>query len=70
MTKTIRYTTKMGYTAMPDLKFTGTVLEAKAQALSNMNADTYTISIEDKASNTIYHYGCTGVNLGTDRITL
>jgi hypothetical protein len=57
----------MGMTAMPDEKFKGTVLEAKAHAMSKMNGDTYTISIEDKANKTIFHYGYTGVTLGQNR---
>ncbi len=65
---TIRYTTKMGYKAMPDEKFSGTVLEAKAHAMEKMNGDTYTISIEDKKNKMVFHYGYTGVNLGSNRV--
>jgi hypothetical protein len=64
---TIRYSTKMGYTAMPDEKFKGTVLEAKAHALAKMNGDVYTISIEDKKNKMIFHYGYTGVSLGSNK---
>ena len=67
MKNIIRYSTKMGITAMPDEKFKGTVLEAKAHAMSKMNGDTYTISIEDKVNKIIFHYGHTGVFIGQNR---
>jgi hypothetical protein len=65
---TIRYSTKMGYTAMPDEKFKGTVLEAKAHAMAKMNGDVYTFSIEDKKNKIVFHYGYTGVSLGSTRV--
>ena len=65
---TIRYSTKMGHTAMSDEKFKGTVLEAKAHALKKMNGDVYTISIEDKKNKTVFHYGYTGVSCGQNRL--
>ena len=65
---TIRYSTKMGHTAMPDEKFEGTVLEAKAHAMVNMNGEVYTFSIEDKKNKIVFHYGYTGVSLGSNRV--
>lgn len=65
---TIRYSTKMGMTAMPDEKFNGTVLEAKAHALSKMNDEVYTISVEDRKNRMVFHYGYTGVGLGSNFI--
>ena len=64
----INYTTKMGMTAKPSEKFEGTVLEAKAYALANMNGDTYTVSIIDEKNKMAFHYGYTGVSCGSNRI--
>jgi len=64
---TIRYSTKMGFTAMPDEKFKGTVMEAKEYALGKKNDDVYTISIEDKKNKIVFHYGYTGVSLGQNK---
>jgi len=58
----------MGYKAMPDEKFKGTVLEAKAHAMGKMNDDTYTISIEDKKNKIVFNYGYTGVSLGQNKV--
>jgi hypothetical protein len=57
----------MGYTAMPDKKFKGTVMEAKAHAMQSMNDDVYTFSIEDKKNKIVFHYGYTGVSLGQNK---
>ena len=53
---------------MPDEKFKGTVLEAKAHAMGKMNDDTYTISIEDKKNKIVFNYGYTGVSLGQNKV--
>lgn len=66
--KTINYTTKMGMTAKKSEKFNGTVLEAKAHALANMNGDTYTVTVIDEANKMAFHYGHTGVSCGSNRI--
>jgi hypothetical protein len=58
----------MGYAAMPDEKFKGTVLESKAHAMKKMNNDVYTISIEDKKNKMVFHYGYTGVSCGSNRV--
>jgi hypothetical protein len=33
-----------------------------------MDGDVYTISIEDKKNKMVFHYGYTGVSLGSNRV--